>query len=92
MLLGEAHKFGTKCTQRQTSRLHVCTHCVVLNVNRKKLCVSGITYFSCNGKNMFICIVIVLYSGVVVDNTTSELSCKQMVYSTLNEVIELQEA
>ena len=53
-----------------------------------KVWVSDITYFNCCSKNMYICVVIDLYSRMVVGYTISRRASKQLVSSTLKKAIE----
>lgn len=55
-----------------------------------KVWVSDITYFNCCGKSMFICVVIDLYSRMVVGYTVSEHESKQIVSSALKKAIEFR--
>ena len=52
--------------------------------------VSDITYFNCSGKNMYLCVVIDLYSRMVVGYTVSGRQSKQLVSSALKKAIELR--
>lgn len=55
-----------------------------------KVWVSDITYFNCDGKHLYLCVIIDLFSRMVVGYTISKRESKQLVSGTLKKAIEFR--
>ena len=55
-----------------------------------KVWVSDITYFNCDGKHLYLCVIIDLFSRMVVGYTISRKESKQLVSSTLKKAIKVR--
>lgn len=87
----EAMGEGAKKLYRQEREQHTNKLKREFVVNKpNKVWVSDITYFNLNGKSMFICVVIDLYSRMVVGYSVSERESKQIVTGSLKKAILLR--
>ena len=85
----EAMSEGSKKTYKQKREQHANKVRRQFSVDRpNKVWVSDITYFNCCGKSMYICVVIDLYSRMVVGYSVSGKDSKQIVSSAIKKAIE----
>ncbi len=87
----EAMSEGAKNSYKQKREQHTNRIKREFSVDKpNKVWVSDITYFNCGGKSMYICVVIDLYSRMVVGYTISKRESKQLVSSALKKAIEFR--
>ncbi len=87
----EAMGEGAKNSYKQKREQHTNRVRREFSVDKpNKVWVSDITYFNCGGKHMYICVIIDLFSRMVVGYNISGKDSKQLVSSTLKKAIEFR--